>query len=360
VAQPTLNGKEKKYVMDCLDSNWISSAGKYVTAFEEAFAKFCGVRYALTCANGTVSLQLALAALGIGPGDEVIVPTFTYIASANAVRYLGATPVFAECKYDTWNIDTKNIEQLITPRTKAIMPVHLYGLMCDMDALNELAKKHNLFIVEDAAEAHGAIYKGRKAGSFGIINSFSFFGNKIITTGEGGMVTTDDEALYNRMKLLRGQGMDPVRRYWFTVTGYNFRMTNIQAAIGLAQLENIGSFMHKRLELARMYKQFLPVERFETQVTSPEYEHVYWMYSILLPKDSPVSRDETIEKLASEGIETRPLFYPLHVMPPYQSNKSFPVSEEVANRGLNLPTHCAMSEQDVQRVAEAIQHILHR
>lgn len=354
VAEPQLSGNEKKYVLDCLDTNWISSAGKYVSAFEEAFADFCGVKYALTCANGTVSLQLAMDALGIGSSDEVIVPTFTYIASANTVRYLNATPVFVDCDYSTWNIDVKKIEEKITSKTKAIMPVHLYGLMCDMDPIEEIARKYGLHIVEDAAEAHGATYKGRNAGSIGVINSFSLFGNKIITTGEGGMVTTNDEELCKRMRLLRGQGMDLERRYWFTTVGYNFRMTNLQAAIGLAQLENIDTYLKKRQEISDMYRHYLKnySDLFETQSYTGDYGHVYWMYSVMLRKNVSISRDALIEALAEEGIETRPLFYPLHIMPPYLSNESFPVSEDISARGINLPTHGGLTEDDVKCVAE--------
>jgi len=356
IAEPCLDGNEKKYVNDCLDTNWISSVGKYVSAFEERFAEYCGTKYALTCANGTVSLQLAMLALGIKAGDEVIVPTFTYIASANTVRYCGATPIFVDSDYGSWNIDVTKIEEKITPRTKAIMPVHLYGLVCDMDPIIALAEKYGLHVIEDAAEAHGATYKGKRAGSFGIINSFSFFGNKIITTGEGGMVTTNDEALYNRMKLLRGQGMDPTRRYWFTDIGYNFRMTNLQAAVGLGQLENIERHINKRAEIAALYKWYLSEysNLFHPQSFSNDYGHVYWMYSVLLSKDVKITRDELMVKMNDDNIETRPLFYPLHIMPPYKSDDVFTVAEDISARGLNLPTHSGMNETDVKRVADSL------
>ena len=239
VACPVLNGRETEYVMECMRTSWISSVGRFVTEFERGFADFCGVRHAVATNNGTTALHLALVAIGIKPDDEVIVPSLTYIASANAVKYCGATPVFVDNDPVTFNIDPAAVEAAITERTKAIIPVHLYGHMADMDVLIEIATKHDLLIVEDAAEAVGARYKGRRAGSLGTCATFSFFGNKILTTGEGGMVTTNDGELAERLKLLRGQGMDPQRRYWFPEIGYNYRMTNLAAAIGLGQLENI-------------------------------------------------------------------------------------------------------------------------
>ena len=239
IANPILNGNERKYIDECIDTGWISANGRFVKEFEEKFAAFCGVRYALACCNGTVTLHLALLALGIGEGDEVIMPTLTYIATANAVRYCGATPVFVDSEADTWNISPEEIEKHITPRTKAIIPVHLYGLACNMDAILDIAKRHDLKVIEDAAEAHGAAWRNKLVGSMGDVGSFSFFGNKIITCGEGGMVTTNDPELYEKMKLLRAQGVDPNKRYWHTMVAYNYRMTNMQAAVGLAQLENV-------------------------------------------------------------------------------------------------------------------------
>ena len=235
VAQPKMAGNERMYVLDCLDTNWISSNGKYIAAFEEAFAKYCGAKHAIAANNGTTALHLALVALDLKPGDEVIIPTVTYIATANAVRYCGATPVLVDVCADTMNINPADIERKITPKTRGIIPVHLYGHPADMDAVNRIATKHGLWVVEDAAEAHGAEVNGKKVGTLGTCATFSFFGNKIITTGEGGMVTTDDDELAAKLRLYRGQGMDPNRRYWFPVVGFNYRMTNIQAAIGLAQ-----------------------------------------------------------------------------------------------------------------------------
>jgi len=257
VSQPALIGREKEYVLDCLESNWISSNGKYIGLFEEKFADYLGVKHAIACCNGTAALHVALLALGIGSGDEVIVPTFTYVATANAVVYTGATPVLADCEADTWNIDPAGLEALITPKTRAIIPVPLYGHPCDMDPIMELAKKHGLHVIEDAAEALGARYKGRLCGSMVEISTFSFYGNKTITTGEGGMIVTDNDELADRIRLLKGQGMDPNRRYWFPIVGHNYRMTNIQAAIGLAQLENIDLFLGKRGQIAGWYRDAL-------------------------------------------------------------------------------------------------------
>jgi len=239
VANPVLNGNEKKYVLDCLESTWISSSGKYVKRFEEGFANYCCVKHALSCCNGTVALHLALLALGVGPEDEVIVPTLTFVATTNAVSYCGARPVFIDVDQETWNIDPALIEEKITTRTKGIIAVHLYGHPVDMDPIISIAFNHNLFVIEDAAEAHGAKYKGRMIGSISDIATFSFYGNKIITTGEGGMVVTSDDTLANKINQLKESGMDPDKRYWFPTIGYNYRMTNVAAAIGLAQLEKI-------------------------------------------------------------------------------------------------------------------------
>ncbi|MGA7813226.1 DegT/DnrJ/EryC1/StrS family aminotransferase, partial [Caballeronia sp.] len=253
VAQPVLNGNERKYVLDCLDTNWISSVGKYIGAFEEAFSKFCGVEHAIATNNGTTALHLALVALDLQAGDEVIIPTVTYIATANAVRYCGATPVLVDVHAETMNIDPADIERKITSKTKGIIPVHLYGHPAEMETINAIARRHKLWVVEDAAEAHGAEVNGRKVGSMGTCATFSFFGNKIVTTGEGGMVTTNDATLAAKLRLFRGQGMDLARRYWFPVIGYNYRMTNIQAAIGLAQMETIDKSLSDRARLAEWY-----------------------------------------------------------------------------------------------------------
>ena len=358
VAAPLLDGRETEYVMECLQTGWISSLGRFIGDFERAFADYCGVRHAVACNNGTTALHLALVALGVGPGDEVIVPTLTYIASANTVSYCGATPVFVDSEPATFNIDPAKLEAAITPRTKAIMPVHLYGHPADMDPIREIAARHGLLVVEDAAEAIGATYRGRRTGGLGDCAAFSFFGNKIITTGEGGMVTTDDDALAERLRLYRSQGMDPARRYWFPVIGYNYRMTNIAAAIGLAQLERIESHLAARRRVAQGYDRRLAAleGRIVRPVTEPWADNVYWMYTVLLAPGERRTRDAVIAALDRAGVETRPVFHPLHVMPPYEglARGAFPQAEDIGARGLNLPTHAQLDDADLDRVVAAL------
>lgn len=356
VAQPKLSGNERKYVLDCLDTNWISSNGKYIGAFEQAFAEFCGVEHAIATNNGTTALHLALVAMGLQPGDEVIIPTVTYIATANAVRYCGATPVLADVCADTMNIEPGDIERRITSRTKGIIPVHLYGHPAEMGPINEIAQRHGLWVLEDAAEAHGAEYLGKKVGTLGTCATFSFFGNKIVTTGEGGMVTTDNDELAAKLRLYRGQGMDPARRYWFPVIGYNYRMTNIQAAIGLAQMESIHVSLSERERLARWYAEALASLSGDIvlPVQSSWAKQVYWMYNIFLKDGDEVRRDAVMRALDDLGIETRPVFYPMHVLPPYKEDNRYPVADLWAQRGVNLPTHQDLTKDDVARIAEGL------
>jgi perosamine synthetase len=356
VAAPALVGREKEYVLDCLDSTWISSSGSYIERFEQAFAAFCGVRHAMTCTNGTVALHLALLALGVGPGDEVIVPTLTYVATANAVRYCGATPVFVDAEIDSWNMDPGAAARAVTGRTKAIVVVHLYGHPTDMDPIIDLARDHGLAVVEDAAEAHGAKYKGRTVGAIGDIATFSFYGNKIITTGEGGMVVTDDDDLAQTVRLLKGQGQDPNRRYWFPVVGFNYRMTNVAAAIGLAQLERIDWHIARRREVAGWYREALA--DLPDVTLSPELHwarNAFWISCALLGEGAGISRDDVMESMDAQGIETRPFFYPLHTLPPYtQKGGEFPVAESLAARGINLPSSALLTEAEVHDVARAL------
>lgn len=361
IAMPILNGNERKYVDECIDTGWISANGRFIAEFEKQFAEFCGVKYAIACCNGTVTLHLALRALGVGPGDEVIMPTLTYIATANAVAYCGATPVFVDSEPGTWNIDPAKIEEKITEHTKVIIPVHLYGLPCNMDAIMEIAQKHNIAVVEDAAEAHGATWKGKTVGSIGHIGSFSFFGNKIITSGEGGMLTTNDDALYERMKHLRSQGVDPNKRYWHTDIAYNYRMTNLQAAVGLAQLENIQWHLEQRARVAALYEKYIPMlEDWVTIQTVPEgAKHVYWMNSVILSEKVTLSRDEVMKRMEQKNIEMRPLFYPMHIMPPYMDKSVVaPVAESVSSRGINLPSHGMLQEEHIRYVVDSLKDIL--
>ncbi|MGF6166574.1 perosamine synthetase [Pseudomonas moraviensis] len=360
VAQPKLAGNERKYVLDCLDTNWISSNGKYIGAFEESFAAFCGVKHAIATNNGTTALHLALVVLDLQPGDEVIIPTVTYIATANAVRYCGATPVLVDVCADTMNIDPQAIESKITAKTKGIIPVHLYGHPAQMDVVNEIARKHNLWVVEDAAEAHGAEVKGSKVGSLGTCATFSFFGNKIVTTGEGGMITTNDDELAAKLRLFRGQGMDPKRRYWFPVVGYNYRMTNIQAAIGLAQMENIDTALADRDRLAGWYNEALAdlAGKIVLPTEASWAKQVFWMYNIFLSDGDEHKRDEVMQKLDAMGIETRPVFYPMHVLPPYMEDSTYPVADLWSGRGINLPTHQDLTQDDIIRIAASLREVL--
>jgi perosamine synthetase len=349
-----------EYVRECIETTWISSSGRFITEFEKEFASFCGVKHAIACNNGTTALHLALHALGIGPGDEVIIPDLTYIASANCVTYCGATPVFVDNDRKTFNLDPSRIEAVISPRTKAIMVVHLYGHPVDMDPIYHLAEKHRLLIVEDAAEAHGATYKGKRVGSLGTCASFSFFGNKIITTGEGGAVTTDDDELAAKLRLLRGQGMHPNRRYWFEVVGFNYRMTNVAAAIGLAQIEQIDTALAHRQEIARQYSNELAgTPGVILPYIEPWAEHSFWMYTIVLDESLSINRDDFMMNLHQENIETRPVFHPMHSLPPYaQDGTAFPNAIFCGSRGINLPTHENLTKDDITYVTDTIKRLV--
>jgi perosamine synthetase len=358
VAAPMLVGNEKAYVMDCLDSSWISSAGQYVGRFESAFADFCGVKHAIACCNGTAALHVALSALGIGPGDEVILPTLTFVATGNAVVQCGARPILVDSEAETWNIDPALIEAKITPRTKGIVVVHLYGHPVDMTSIAAIARRHGLFVVEDAAEAHGAEYQAQRVGSIGDLGIFSFFGNKIITTGEGGMVTTNDDVLASKVRQLKGQGIDPQRRYWYPVIGYNYRMTNVAAAIGLAQLEKSQWHMDRRLEVVSWYRELLADLPWLTWQQQQSWaKHAYWMFSVILGDDLLINRDELIRQLMDQGVETRPVFYPIHLLPPYLrlgGTGEYPIAERIAERGLSLPTWGGLSYDDVKYVCASL------
>jgi perosamine synthetase len=357
VYQPSLNGKEKEYVLDCLDSTWISSKGKYISLFEDEFARRLNVGHATSVCNGTVALHLALLALGVGPGDEVLVPTLTYIASVNAIAYTGATPVFVDSDPKTWQMDPVDVERKITARTRAIMAVHLYGHPCDMDALMTLAHAHRLFVVEDCAEAFGSLYKGRLVGGLGHVATFSFFGNKTITTGEGGMVVTNDRTLHQRAVHFKGQGLAAHRQYWHDVIGYNYRMTNICAAIGLAQLEQADEFIAKKRAVAQWYQHGLEGSGVEVHAESAHVLHTYWMNSILVPQAS--MREPLREHLAAAGIETRPLFYPVHTMPMYsQKFQRHPVAEDLGWRGINLPSWPGLDHEQVRFIVDRIREFV--
>lgn len=358
IYQPSLSGNEKKYVNECLDSSWISSKGKFIPEFESKFAEYTSVRYATSVSNGTVALHLALMALGIGPGDEVIVPTLTYIASVNAIAYTGATPVFVDSIERTWQMDPADVRHKITSRTRAIMAVHLYGHPCEMDALVAITKEKSLFLVEDCAEAFGALYKERPVGSFGDIATYSFFGNKTITTGEGGMLVTNDETLYDRAVHFKGQGLAKHRQYWHDVIGYNYRMSNICAAIGLAQLERADELLVMKRQIAQWYTDGLDdMATVTLHLETGDVRHSYWMCSILV--ENSAKRDPLREALEKDGIETRPVFYPVHTMPMYaQKFQRHPNAESLGWRGINLPSWPGLNKEQVNKISTCIKRFL--
>jgi perosamine synthetase len=356
VATPIIGEKELLYVTDAVLSGWISSQGKYIGQFEEQFASFCGTKYAVAVSNGTVALHLALTALGIGPGDEVIIPALTFVATANTVRYCNANPVFVDIHRGNWNIDPDMIEEAITPRTKAIIPVHLYGQPCDMERIMEIAERHHLFVVEDAAEAHGAEYNGRRVGSLGHMGCFSFYGNKIITTGEGGMVVTNDTILNEQMRILRDHGMHPGKRYWHEVVGFNYRMTNIQAAIGVAQLERWEQIISAKDRIQKFYDNHLDFANLQRSIPLPGSRPVCWLYTVLLKDDNDKHvRDVLLERLKSYNIDSRPVFNPLPAMPPYFVTEwmgKYPITKWIAERGFSLPSSVEIGEINLLRITE--------
>ncbi|MEO8025433.1 MAG: DegT/DnrJ/EryC1/StrS family aminotransferase [Bryobacteraceae bacterium] len=362
VAHPVFWGNEKKYVDECLETSWISSVGRFIPAFEQEFARFCGVEHAVSCDTGTSAVHLALMGFGVQAGDEVIVPSLTFIATANAVRYCGAKPVFVDCDEQSMNITPALIEPAITERTRGIIVVHLFGHPADMDPILLMAKERGLFVIEDAAEAHGAIYRGRPAGGLADAGTFSFFGNKIITTGEGGMVTTRDAAFAQRLRILRGQGMDPNRRYWFPIVGYNYRMTNIQAAIGLAQMEDVDAHLAARHQIASWYRRHL--EPLKEWIQLPMVEdwavHACWMFTVVLRDLIASARDQIMRAMATDGIETRPFFHPLHSLPPYDDGSlRLPITEKLAGAGIMLPTHALLTEDDIRYIASSLASACH-
>jgi perosamine synthetase len=352
VYRPDLSGNERRYVLECLDTTWISSLGGFIERFEAAARAATGAGHAIGLCNGTVALHLALHCLGVGPGDEVIVPTFTYIASVNTIAQCGATPVFADCREGDWLLDPADAAARVTPRTKAILPVHLYGAACDMQALGALAEARGLGVVEDCAEAFGTTVDGRHVGTFGDVGTFSFFGNKTITTGEGGMVIAGDEALAERMRMVRGQGQSPTRRYWHEVLGFNYRMTNIVAAIGLAQIERLDTILERKRAVAARYEALLrglPVV-FQRPMEGVSSSH--WLVSVLLPPGA--DRDAVQRDMAARGVDTRPVFFCAHEMPMYARGERFPVAESIAARGLSLPSYPTLADGDLDRVADAL------
>ena len=364
VNEPLFDGNERKYLNQCLDDAWISSEGPFVKRFEEGFSAYIGVKYGIAVCNGTVALETALAASGIGRGDEVIMPTFTIISCAAAVIRLGAKPVLVDSEPETWNMDVGQIEAKITKGTKAIMPVHIYGHPVDMDTVMALAGKCKLKVIEDAAEVHGALYRGRKAGGIGDAGCFSFYANKIITTGEGGMVVTDDREIAEKAQAYRNLCFRPEQRFYHTELGYNFRMTNLQAAVGVAQLEQIGRLIGIRRDNAGKYTERLKnVEGVRTPVEKEWAKNVYWMYAIELSEDLGIDAKEMAQQLAEKGIATRPFFLGLHEQPVFHQmglfgGERYPVAERIARQGLYLPSGHTLTDEQIDYVCEAIKSII--
>lgn len=357
VLEPEFNGKELEYVQECITSTWISSQGRFVTLFEEMMEDIHDETFAVSVSNGTTALHLALVTLGIGADDEVIVPNLTFAASANAAIYCGAKPVLCEISKDTWCIDASEIEKLITRRTKAIMPVHLYGQMSNMSEIMNLANKYNLLVIEDCAEAIGSKYRGSNAGTFGHAATFSFFGNKTITTGEGGMVLFKDKDLAEKAKVLRDHGMNKERRYWHDEVGFNYRLTNLQAAVGVAQLERFDEIIHKKMKVFDWYSKYLRKISAVSQMPFID-ENILnsnWLYTIVLDEKIPINK--LILKLKEAGIETRPVFYPLDMMPPYESyrkSSSLQQSYRVSTHGISLPTSITLDEKKIQIITNEL------
>lgn len=362
IAEPLLDGNEAMYVQECIDSGWISSQGRFVAQFERAIATFHGVPYALAVSSGTTALHLALVSLGIGPGDEVIVPDFTFAATASVVVHSGAIPVLVDVDPDTWTMSSPAVERALTRRTRAIIPVHLYGHPCAMSGILDLARTRNLLVIEDAAEAWGARVDGRLTGTLGDAGCHSFFGNKTLTTGEGGAVLFRDKSTFERAQMLRDHGMSRERKYWHVEPGFNYRLTNLQAAIGVAQMERIESILSRKRHLAERYTSALAVvEGLVLPPHAPWADPVCWLYTIQVAETAGLSRDSLASRLLTNGVETRPVFYPLHAMPAFErfaGSGDFPITEQIARTGLSLPSSVTLRDEDVDGVVELIRSIL--
>lgn len=365
VNRPLLDGNEKKYLCECIDTGWISSEGPFVKKLEAGFAALVGRKHGVAVSNGSVAIDVAIAALRIGPGDEVILPTFTIISCVSAIVRAGATPVVVDCDSATWNLDPQLVAAKITPRTKAILVVHIYGLPVDMDPILELARKHNLFVIEDAAEEHGQTYRGRKVGSFGQISTVSFYPNKHITTGEGGMVLTDDDELVSRCRELRNLCFGTERRFIHEELGWNFRMSNLQAAIGVAQLERIEQFLLKKRQIGRWYNEMLAGHpHLQLPVPRTEYaDNIYWVYGVVLDERVPFEAREAIARMKVRGVETRHFFWPIHEQPALRrlgqfTNEHCPHAERIARRGFYLPSGLGLTEGEACSTAQALKEAL--
>ncbi|MFT6904708.1 MAG: perosamine synthetase [Oleiphilaceae bacterium] len=361
VLEPLLGGNELEYVTECITTNWISSQGKFVKNFEEEVKAYTGSKYALAVSNGTVALHLALVSLGVGTGDEVIVPDITFGATLNAVVLSGAKPVMIDVEENTWNLSVELLKKHITPKTKAIMPVHIYGVPCNMSEIMSVAKCNDLLVIEDCAEALGSSINGKHVGTFGDIGTFSFFGNKVITCGEGGAIIFNNAEIYNKAKIMRDHGMTPGKRYWHDVVGFNYRLTNLQAAVGCAQFEQLAGFREKRKQIFSWYeKNLLQSGYFEVQHLESGYESSYWLFTARLKEHSLINRDELIDKLAKVGVDTRPVFYPMSKMPPFEQYDKYltGTSDHISLSGISLPTSVYLSEEEVINISEEIINII--
>ncbi|MBI2542867.1 MAG: DegT/DnrJ/EryC1/StrS aminotransferase family protein [Candidatus Aenigmarchaeota archaeon] len=361
VSKPLFSGKELEYVTDCMKTGWVSSGGKYIEEFENGFSKYLNAKHSITACNGTAALHLALLSLGIEKGDEVILPNFTMIASANSIVYTGAKPVFVDVEPRTWNIDVDKIEEKITKDTKAIMAVHIFGHPCDMDPILKIANEHGISVVEDAAESIGAEYKGKIVGCLGDVGAFSFYGNKIITTGEGGMVVTNNEETAERIKAFKNHWFDKDRTFIHKNIGFNYRMTNIQAAIGLAQLENIEKHIKIKRDIVQTYNNLLKeVDGVRTPIEEKWAKSVFWMYAVLIQDSFGKDKDVVRKELEKLGVETRLLFAPMNSQPSFAflgDSNNYPVSEELYKRGFYLPSGLQIDDKEIQYVADSIKNI---
>jgi perosamine synthetase len=365
VNEPRLDGNEKKYLNECIETGWISSEGPFVKQFEQQFAARVGRKYGIAVSNGSAALDAAVAALEIGKEDEVILPTFTIISCAAAIVRAGAVPVLVDCHPHTWNMNVDQIEAKITPRTKAIMVVHIYGLPVDIEPVLNLAEKYGVQIIEDAAEMHGQTYKARPCGSFGTLSTFSFYPNKHITTGEGGMIVTDDEQLAERCYSLRNLCFQPQNRFVHEELGWNFRLSNLQAALGVAQLERLDEFVERKRHIGQLYTKLLSdIPGLQLPLPQTNYAtNIYWVYGIVLNDDLPFDAKEAMRRLGEQKIGTRPFFWPMHEQPVFQKmglfkDELYPVAEKIARRGFYLPSGLALIEEQVKRVVQAVVEVL--
>ena len=366
VAAPVIGEREIAYVNDAVQSGWVSSIGAYIETFKAGFADYIGVKHAIAVASGTTALHLALHALGIGPGDEVIIPDLTFAATAHTVLQTGATPVLVDVEPDTWCIDPGAIVRALSSKTRAIMPVHLFGHPADMNAISEIAAANNLLVIEDAAAAHGAEVDGRKVGSLGNVGAFSFYGNKVITTGEGGMLTTDDDALADRLRFLKDHGMSKERRYFHSELAFNYRLTNIQAALGCAQLSQIEEFIEKKRQIFGWYRDgFANMKGLQLNIQREGYRNTFCMVSAVLHDDIPLSRDELCVELKALGVDTRPFFVCMSELPHLAHLRKITAngsdhseSSRLSRRGFSLPSGCALTREQVQRVVESVKRLI--